>query len=331
MRIGQYDDRVLFWSQAFPARQVFPAQGDNTVARRQRFQRWLVLAGIAGIIALAGCGASDASRADARVPVVAAENFYGDLAQQIGGNSVSVTSVIASPDADPHLFEPGSRTGLAVAKAKVVIGNGAGYDDWMSRLLAAAPSSGRRVVTIADVLQVKGPDPNPHLWYDVPALPRVVTAIGEALISVDRRHAATYRLGMSHTLASLQPLQQAVAELRSRYSGQPVAYTERVPGLLLAAAGLQVRTPPRFAAAIEDGTDPTPADVAAMQSLLTEHRIRVLLYNQQATSALTERLRQLAATSGVPIVAVTETEPQGSTFVGWQLGQVNALNRALGA
>lgn len=300
------------------------------MARAHRWRTWSALLGVAAAIGLGGCAGAGASHASARVHVVAAENFYGDLAEQIGGSRVGVTSVISSPDADPHLFEPGSRTGLAVAKAKVVISNGAGYDDWMSKLLAASPAQGRRSVTIADVLQVKGTDPNPHLWYDVPALPRVVTAIGDALISADPGNATAYRRGVSQTLTSLQPLLQAVDELRSRDSGLPVAYTERVPGLLLAAAGLHVRTPSRFAAAIEDGTDPSPADVAAMQSLLTHHRVRALLYNQQASSPLTERLRQLAASSGVPVVPVTETEPTGSTFVGWQLGQVQALIRALG-
>src|SRR5581483_6295066 len=125
--------------------------------------------------------------------------------------------------------------------------NGAGYDDWMTRLLAAAPSSSRRVVTVANVLHVSGQDPNPHLWYDAPALPLVVTAIGDALAAADPGQAPAYRVGVRRAVATLQPLLTAVRTLTSRFAGAPVAYTERVPGLLLQAAGLRVLTPPSFA------------------------------------------------------------------------------------
>jgi zinc/manganese transport system substrate-binding protein len=228
------------------------------------------------------------------------------------------------------LFEPGSRTGLSVATANVVIRNGAGYDDWMVKLLNAAPAAGRKVVTIADALAITGSDPNPHLWYDTPALPKVVTAIGDALTAADAKHANDYRAGVLRAIAALRPLQAAVAQLKAHHLGTPVAYTERVPGLMLAAAGLRVLTPPTFARAVEDGTDPTPADIATMQHLLTNHAVKALLYNEQATSPLTARLEQTARAAGVPIVPVTETEPAGTTFESWQLAQVTALARALG-
>lgn len=284
---------------------------------------------------LLGCGVSaEADRAapaagGARVPVVAAEKFYADLARQVGGDRVSVMSVLSNPDADPHLFEPGSRAALAVANARVVIVNGAGYDGWMNRLLAAAPSARRAVVTVADVLGVRGTDPNPHLWYDVPGLPRIVHAVGDALATVDPAHAAGYRAGIQRTIRSLRSLLDAVATLKAQFSGAPVAYTERVPGLLLAAAGLRVLTPPGFARAVEDGTDPVPADVAVMQRLLTARAVRVLLYNVQAATPVTARLRQVARAAGVPVVAVTEMPPTGSTFLSWQLAQVRALAAAL--
>jgi zinc/manganese transport system substrate-binding protein len=298
--------------------------------KRPPWGRPTVVAVAVAIAAAAGCGGVAKSAGDARLRVVAAENFYGDLAGQIGGGRVTVTSILSNPNTDPHLFEPGTRTGLAVATADVVIVNGAGYDDWMGKLLAAAPSSHRRVVTVADVLRVRGSDPNPHLWYDAPALPRVVAAIANALTGADPAHAADYRAGVARTVAGLQPLLTAVSELKTRYAGAPVAYTERVPGLLLAAAGLRVLTPPSFARAVEDGTDPSPGDVAAMQRLLTGHQVKVLLYNQQATSPVTTRLQQTARAAGVPVVPVTETEPAGTTFTDWQLGQLKALEQALG-
>src|SRR5438093_13679246 len=118
---------------------------------------------VISMLLLAGCGGS-ASKSG-RLNVVAAENVYGNIAAQIGGHHVSVTSILTSPNADPHLFEPGFSNGLAVTEAKVVLQSGLGYDAFMTKLENAAPSSGRIVVTIADVLGVHGKDANPHLWY----------------------------------------------------------------------------------------------------------------------------------------------------------------------
>jgi zinc/manganese transport system substrate-binding protein len=285
---------------------------------------------LAVVAAAAGCGSSAVGGSSSgRLTVIAAENFWGNLASQIGGSHVAVTSLISSPDADPHLFEPGTRDGLAVATASVVIVNGANYDPFMGKLLAAAPSSHRTVVTVSDVLHVTGSDPNPHLWYDTPELPVVVNAIASAFSSADPADAAAYRAGAERTIAALQPLEQAVRQLGATDAGDPVAYTERVPGLLLAAAGLRVLTPTGFARSIEDGTDPSAADVESMRNLITTKAIDVLLYNEQATSPVTAQLQSLAHSNGIPVVPVTETMPTGATFESWQLGQVKALAAAL--
>jgi zinc/manganese transport system substrate-binding protein len=261
--------------------------------------------------------------------VVAAENFYGNLIKQVGGDRVHVTSVISDPGADPHLFATGTANALAVAKARVVVVNGAGYDSWMDRLINASPKSDRQVVTVADVLGVTGSNPNPHLWYDAPRMSRVVEAIGQALETADPPHQNDYRDGVRRTVAALQPLLTAVADLRARFARTPVAYTERVAGYLLDAAGLDVRTPPAFSNAIEEATDPPPSATQAMEQLLRTHGIRVLLYNEQAVSALTKRLQRLANQNRIPIVGVTETLPAGLSFQEWQLRQVQQLRAAL--
>jgi zinc/manganese transport system substrate-binding protein len=124
-------------------------------------------------------------------------------------------------------------------------------------------------------------------------------------------------------------LQDAVQALRSADAGDPVAYTERVPGYLLADAGLRVLTPTGFARSIEDGTDPSPSDVSAMRALITNHSIRVLLYNEQATSPVTAQLQSLARSNGVAVVPVTETMPADQDFESWQLSQVRNLTAAL--
>jgi len=282
---------------------------------------------VLAVIALAGCGGG--SSAGGRLDVVAAENVYGNIAAQIGGRHVSVTSILTSPDADPHLFQPGTSGGLAVATAKVVLQNGLGYDAFMAKLEDAAPSKGRSVVTMADVLGVHGKDANPHLWYDVPALGRIAGAIAEALERADPRHAAAYRAGLARFERALEPLRREVATIRARFHGAPVAYTEPVPGYLVAAAGLRNLAPDSFTRPIEEGTEPSPAGVAAMDALVSQRRVRVLLYNGQAVSPITSRLRAAARRAGIPVVRVTETLPAGATFQQWQLRQARALAAAL--
>jgi zinc/manganese transport system substrate-binding protein len=274
------------------------------------------------------CGAGRTA-GNGAVDVVAAENVYGDIAAQLGGRHVAVTSILSNPSADPHLFEPGTQNGLAVAQARVVIQNGAGYDTFMAKLIAAAPSSHRTVVTIADVLGVHGRDANPHLWYDVPRLGRIAAAIAGALEQADPKHAAAYRAGLGRFRSSLQPLLREVARIRTSFGGRPIAYTEPVPGYLIDAAGLKNLAPGSFTRAIEDGTDPSPQAFAAMSALVTDRKIAVLLYNTQAFSVVTTRVRALAATAGIPIVGVSETLPPHLTFQQWQLAQAKALYGAL--
>jgi zinc/manganese transport system substrate-binding protein len=267
---------------------------------------------LTAILLLPAC-ASAASTAST-LPVVASTNVYGDIASQIG---------------DPHLFEPGTRNALAVATARVAIQNGAGYDDFMSKLERAAPNDKRTVVTIADVLGVHGRDANPHLWYDVPRLGLIAVSIEAAFARADPSHASAYRTGLRRFVTSLQPLQREVARIKARFGGRSVAYTEPVPGYLLAAAGLKNLAPSSFTRAIENGTEPSPQAVAAMDALMAKHRVRVLLYNSQAVSPITKRVREAAAKAGIPVVGVSETLPEHQTFQQWQLAQARALHRAL--
>lgn len=286
----------------------------------------LALGLVLGLVTACGSGRTPAGGA---LDVVAAENAYGDIAAQIGGAHVSVTSILSAPNADPHLFEPDTHNGLAVAQARLVIQNGAGYDAFMGKLEAAAPSSQRIVVTIADLLGVHGRDANPHLWYDVPALGRIAQAIAAGLEQADTAHAADYRAGLRRFTASLHPLLAQVAQIKQSFAGKPVAYTEPVPGYLVEAAGLKNLAPQSFTRAVEDGTEPSPQAVGAMDALVRGRTIAALLYNSQAVSPLTARIRDAAAKAGIPVVAVTETLPPHLSFQQWQLAQARALYQAL--
>jgi zinc/manganese transport system substrate-binding protein len=283
---------------------------------------------LAGVVAGCGVAPADPTKGARVVNVVAAENMWGDIARQIGGRHASVASIISDPNADPHLYSSNPRDAARLARANLVLLNGLGYDDWAHKLLGASPSSKRHELTVADVLKPTGS--NPHLWYDVPRLPDVARAVADALAAEDPKDAEYFRANAARFIQSLEPLLNTVASIESRHPGAPVAYTEAVPAYLLDAAGLQVSTPSSFARAIEDGTEPAPGDAQRMNDLISKNNVDALLYNAQAVTPVTKRLRALAARSGVPVVPVTETLPPKLTFQQWQNHQARALLAALG-
>src|SRR5471030_2881435 len=190
--------------------------------------------GFAVAFALATTPAANA--ADGKIAVVAAENFYGDIARQIGGDRVNVVSIMNNPDQDPHLFETTPGVVRQIADSKIVIVNGADYDPWMEKLLAAAPRPGRIVVTAA-LLTGKKPGDNPHLWYDPATMPAVAKAVSQYLVQADPAHKADYDARLATFLASVKPIDDKVAALKSQFKGVPVTATEPVFGYMSDAIG----------------------------------------------------------------------------------------------
>jgi zinc/manganese transport system substrate-binding protein len=263
------------------------------------------------------------------IPVLGTENFYADLLTQIGGARVSATSLLNDPNADPHAFEASPSAAAAVADAQLVIVNGLGYDDFMQHLLGASPNGSRVVINVQQLLGL-GSDTNAHIWYDPGTMPAVAAAAATALAKLEPANATYFAAREQAYLASLAPLNAKIAELKAKFSGAPVAFTEPVAGDLAKAIGLQVLTPESFQRAIENGTDPAPADVAAERDLLTAKTVRVLLFNSQVITPLTQQVHDLAVANGIPVVGVAETlPPQYRTYQEWQLAQMNELEAAL--
>jgi zinc/manganese transport system substrate-binding protein len=271
-----------------------------------------------------GAGAAHATDP---VKVVAAENFYGDIATQIGGANVAVTSILSSPDQDPHLFEASASTARQLAAARIVIVNGADYDPWMEKLLSANKAPGRREILVA-ALAHKKPGDNPHLWYDSATIRAVGNALSVDLAVVDPAHRADYQKAAAAFGASLEPLEAKVAEMRRKYSGQPVAASEPVFGYMADLIGLNVHEG-KFALAVMNNTEPSASDVAAFEDDLKGHKVKAMLYNAQASEPAVQRLVAIAKDQKIPIVGVSETEPAGANYQQWMTNQLDALDKAL--
>ena len=266
------------------------------------------------------------ARAEGSVRVVAAENFYGDLAMQIGGKHVAVTSILSNPDADPHLFETSPSTAKDMAKAQIVVANGADYDPWMDKLLAAAGTHPKTIV-VADLIGKKSGD-NPHLWYQPATFPAVAKALAADLTALDPAHKADYAKNLAAFDASFQKAIADVAEIKREHAGMKVTATEPVFGYMASALGFEMLNYP-FQVATMNNAEPSPSEVVAFEKSLTEGQAKILFYNDQVTDKTTERLLAIAKSHKVIVVGVTETEPKDLTIQSWFSGQLAEIKKDL--
>ena len=281
----------------------------------------------------ASTGASTSGGADAsgQVQVLASTNVWGDVAAQIGGEHVAVTSIISDPSADPHSFQSSARNQLALSKAALMIENGGGYDDFMQTMLASAASSAP-VINAVDVSGLAPTDGelNEHVWYDFPTVTKVADEIATQLASIDPANASAYQANAATFNQSVADLSTQVAAIKAAHDGAPVAITEPVPLYLLDAAGLDNVTPDEFSEAIENETDVPAAVMDQTLKLFSTKQVKVLVYNEQTSGPQTEQVVDAAKAGGIPAVPVTETLPDGQDYLSWMQANIRALSQALG-
>ena len=293
----------------------------------------LVAAGLAGCDK-SGPSATAGTGGGGRLRVVAAENFWGSIASQLGGSRVDVSSIIVNPDTDPHSYEPTAADARTMAGARLAIVNGIGYDNWAPKLLAASPAEGRSrvVLNVGDVLGLKDGE-NPHQWYSPASVKRVVAEIVADYDRLDPAGAAYYaareRVFETESLARYNQLR---AQLRARYAGTPVGYSESIFRPLGEDLGLKLMTPYGFAKAIAEGGEVTAQDKRTVDRQAERGEIKVWVLNSQNVTPDVQRVSEIARAHGVPIATVTETlAPASDTFEQWQVAQLEGLERALRA
>jgi len=278
----------------------------------------------------AGGGSTAAPASSTKITAIGAENEYADVISQVGGKYVQASSIMSNPNTDPHTFEASPAVAREISGAKLVVQNGVGYDDWATTIENAAPGDGRMVINVQQLLGLPNSTPNPHLWYKPTTMPAVANAIASDLGQIDPAHASYYKANAASFVSSLTAWNQAIATFKAAHPDIPVATTEPVADYMLQAVGADNLTPWAFQADIMNGTDPSPQDVALQNSLFTQHKVKVFLYNQQVTDSLTESFIKLAQENGIPVVGVYETMPTpGYTYQSWMLAEVNALNKAV--
>jgi zinc/manganese transport system substrate-binding protein len=284
-------------------------------------------------LVLGGCGLSTsaASTTGSKVEVVAAENFWGSIASQVGGDHAHVTSIIANPSTDPHAYESTPTDARTIARARYVILNGAGYDPWAPKLLDANPISGREVLSVGDFLGKREGD-NPHLWYSPSYVDQVVERIAADLGKVDPAEASYFtEQGSEYKTVGLKAYHDTVNTIKSRYAGTPIGATESIVSYLADGLRLRIVTPYGYLKATSEGTDPSAADKAEVENEIATRSIKVFVFNTQNSTPDIQGLVNKAKAKGIPVARLTETlSPANRSFQDWQTGQLRELLAALG-
>ncbi len=301
------------------------------IASRHRVAPTALTAALAALALLAaGCGSAQTATSGGGVRVVAAENFWGSIARQLGGAHAQVTSVIVNPAQDPHAYEPTTVDGRTMATAQLAIVNGVGYDPWAPKLLAANPVDGRITLTVGSLFGLQDGD-NPHRWYDPGEVLVVARTIAADLAKLDPAHQAYFAVRLRRfDTQGLATYHRLIAQIRGRYAGVPVGASESIFALQAPALGLKLITPASYMKAISEGTEVTAQDTITTERQITDHEIKVWVYNSQNVTPGIHHLNDLARAAHIPIATVTETlSPASASFEQWQVGQLTRLAAAL--
>ena len=287
----------------------------------------LILALLGAVVAFSS---GNAATTGTGLRVVAAENFWGSIASQLGGTRVQVTNVITSPATDPHDYEPTAADARTMAGAQMAIVNGVGYDPWAGKLLAANPVHGRVVLTVGNLVGIE-PGGNPHRWYSPSDVQTVIRQITRNYTTLDPKDASYFKQQQAHfETRALTQYKQLLATIKHKYQGVPVGASESIFAPLAAALGLKLVTPASFLKAISEGTEPTASDKSTIDRQIARSQIKVWVFNSQNSTPDVQRITDAARKKRIPITTITETlTPASATFQSWQSRQLKALAAAL--
>ena len=327
----------------------------------------IVATPLVAALILSGCSSTGGSTADSgKVQIVASTNVYGDIAKQVGGDDVEVTSLITSAAQDPHSYEASAQDRLAVSRADVVMENGGGYDPFVDTLLDAGSTEGVVVINASELSGLmpghegeehdheheestsspaaeaesteaadehEGHDHiegfNEHVWYSFSAMDEVAHELAHELGEKDAANAETYEKNYEAFSAQLKELEASAEALKTQAEGKGAAITEPVPLYLLEEIGLQNKTPDAFSEAIEEGTDVSPSVLQETLAIFSNHEVALLAYNEQTSGPETAEVEKAAKDAGIPVVSFTETMPEGDTYVSWMTANIDAVSDVL--
>lgn len=262
-----------------------------------------------------------------KIRVVSSLDFYAQAASAGLGQYGQVTAVINSPSVDAESFEPTTHTAKQVAKADVIIENGLGYDDWLGKVVAANGQEKRTINVGTDLMHRQVGD-NPHIWYNPQTMPRIVAQMVARFSRLQPEHKATFKRNADRYLETLSSWKKTIKQLKRMSHHQAVAVSEPVFNDTLSAVNLKV-TDNHFARAVEEGTDPSPADIAKLTRDFKQHRVALWVVNTQNSQPIVNSMTKQARRYHIPVVQVTETLPSNQSYAHWMTNELNQVKTAL--
>jgi zinc/manganese transport system substrate-binding protein len=289
----------------------------------------LLIVLIGGFLLMAHSKTIVSTNTTSKLQVVAGENFWGSIASQIAGDDANVVAIVNDPNADPHDYESTTDDARTFANANYVILNGVGYDTWGDKLIAGNPNANRKVLDIGDLVGIKNGD-NPHIWYNPAYVNMAAKQMESDMATLDPAHASDYQKNYEALVQKLAVYQSTINDIKQKYPGAKVAATEDIFVYLANAAGLNLVSPPEFIQAVAEGNDPSAQSVATFEDQLKSGQVKLLVYNEQTVTPMTENVKKIAQQQHIPIVGITETlSPKGATFQDWMGTEVTNIEQAL--
>jgi zinc/manganese transport system substrate-binding protein len=284
-------------------------------------------------INLSGCAAgttpAPSASSDGKLHVVASISNWADIAKQIGGDYVDVTSIISDPNKDPHSYEATPRDQLEVSRADITIINGGGYDTYMQKLVNAAASAAansKAVETLTVELTQGASRTNPHFWFDFAVVRRFAQDVYASFVALDKAHTPQYQTNLANFDQQLSGLMKRADSLSKITTGYRYFATEAIANDLLNASGFVDKTPKAFSDAIENETDVPPATMQASIDMINRHEIDYFVLNKQTSSAQVDKLVAVARDAEVRTVSFSELLPENTTYIAWMTANLKTLN-----
>jgi zinc/manganese transport system substrate-binding protein len=265
------------------------------------------------------------------VTVVAAENFWGSIASQIGGRHAHVISIITNPNTDPHSYEPTALDARSVAGAQLVIENGIGYDPWAARLLAADQGT-QTVLNVGGTLGLAD-GANPHRWYNPADVQQIIRQLVADFSKLDPADSAYFTSQRAHfDTSGLREYRSLIKAIGRKFGGAPVGASESIFAMLAPALRLRLITPPAFLKAISEGGEVSAADKLTIDHQIKHHLIKIYVYNSQNVTPDVQAQIREAKAAHLPIATITETlTPPQDSYQAWQDRQLRGIEAALAA
>ena len=284
-----------------------------------------LVAVLAVIVGLMVTGWSPSKSHQKPIRVVTSLNFYGEVAKAVAGDHGTVTSFINSSAVELHEFQPTTKQAKQVAIANVAIENGLGYDAWMSKMVKADSKNKITLINVGEQVAKEKDGANEHVWDRPATMSALATTLAKQFSKLDPDHKADYEKNAKAYQAKLQKLDKVIAQAKQNVGdNRLVDVSEPVFDYALENLGYQINDQ-HFEKAVEDDSDPSPKDIQQIQDDITNHRIAFFVNNSQESDKTVENLVKLAKENNVPVLNVTESEPDGEDYVSWMTKQYQAL------